>query len=1061
MKRKQTALSLGVVIVSLACQTFADDTDIYQNLDALNAQGVRPNVLLMMDTSKSMDRGVAANDWYPADGTSRMDIMRSILKGIVNDTSLHGKVNVGLGRYNSTAGAIVYPVVELTTANAAILAERIDNHMTPAGTTPLVPSYYESVLYMLGMDVDGGNARENVGGENDGWTQDEHLFLYGQEENLRISHELTLADGTWDSGKGACTDNDSDSSHCVDEIWSADATYRSPVTHQCQPNHIVLLTDGEANSNSSSNAIAQLVGKTACEDTRSNLECSKDLAKYLHTTDLFADASAFNAGGGVEVAQTISTHAIAFSLSYPALEEIATSGGGQYFSAQNSSDLIDAFTSLFDSFVDTEATFSAPSATINQFNRLNHLDTIYFAVFKPDNKVAWPGNIKKYKLATGTLDGGTPDDTSDDIDVAGNTIVDRYGRPAVDASEGFFLNTSIDLWSSRTVAEMGQALDAGEAIEFSVDEGGAANQITGTAPVYTWIGDSMSTVTENNGALSKAVLGLADATADDYVAKLRRWIAGVDVMDWNGNSSITEARKHMGDPLHSRPVVVTYGRKNEQRDPVSNELLSFDPDVVMFFGTNDGYFRAIDADTGRDYFSFVPEEMLSGMDGRMRNPVGDHAYGVDGAPTVWVYDENGNGVIETTGGNNDHVYVYFGFRRGGRSYYALDVTDVNNPRVLWRIQNSGDFAELGQTWSKPIKTRIRYDRDSRNNHYVPDDLDVLLFAGGYDTDQDDITSNFHRRADNEGRAIFMVDAKTGRLLWKADSTTHADMDYSIPANLAVTDPDLSGHADQIYFGDMGGQVWRFDVHNAAYWDDGAANADADPVNRLPADFITGQVVADFGQSANDAGSRRFYHSPDVAIINEKVDGETVQKIALSIGSGYRARPNLEGVQDRFYMVKLPNPYGALGAFSKISEANLLPVTSNVTPAFTSSHYGWYIDMSLANGEKVLSTPLTVDGKVIFTTYEPTARLVGCTAQPGISREYIVKLVDGSPAIDRNNDGNLTPEDRYVDLKTGTIVDEPVIIFTEHGGGTTFLGTEKGTYEIDNNRATRSFWFEKE
>jgi hypothetical protein len=100
MKAQQyTAIGLGVLIASLGCKVHADDTDIYQNLDALNTQGVRPNVLLMMDTSKSMDRGVDG-DWTPAPEPSRMDVMRSVLKGIVNNTNLHGKVNIGLGRYN-------------------------------------------------------------------------------------------------------------------------------------------------------------------------------------------------------------------------------------------------------------------------------------------------------------------------------------------------------------------------------------------------------------------------------------------------------------------------------------------------------------------------------------------------------------------------------------------------------------------------------------------------------------------------------------------------------------------------------------------------------------------------------------------------------------------------------------------------------------------------------------------------------------------------------------------------------------------------------------------------
>ena len=55
-------------------------------------------------------------------------------------------------------------------------------------------------------------------------------------------------------------------------------------------------------------------------------------------------------------------------------------------------------------------------------------------------------------------------------------------------------------------------------------------------------------------------------------------------------------------------------------------------------------------------------------------------------------------VIMILSDSGDHVYLYTGMRRGGSNYYALDVTDRNNPELLWTIQGgSGDFAELGQS----------------------------------------------------------------------------------------------------------------------------------------------------------------------------------------------------------------------------------------------------------------------------------------------------------------------------------------------------------------------------
>ena len=90
------------------------------------------------------------------------------------------------------------------------------------------------------------------------------------------------------------------------------------------------------------------------------------------------------------------------------------------------------------------------------------------------------------------------------------------------------------------------------------------------------------------------------------------------------------------------------------------------------------------------------------------------SFGLDGAPIVWVVDNNNNGKIEPSSPENDKVYLFFGERRGGRDIYAFDVTPASlltdpnatsgiEPKFLWRIKGgvAGDFAGLGQTWSYP------------------------------------------------------------------------------------------------------------------------------------------------------------------------------------------------------------------------------------------------------------------------------------------------------------------------------------------------------------------------
>src|SRR5262249_42070005 len=78
---------------------------------------------------------------------------------------------------------------------------------------------------------------------------------------------------------------------------------------------------------------------------------------------------------------------------------------------------------------------------------------------------------------------------------------------------------------------------------------------------------------------------------------------------------------------------------------------------------------------------------------------------------------------------------------------------------------------------------------------------VVLLSGGYD------------RADQKGKFLIMLDAYAGEILWKASSSTYAEMKYSFPAtpvfyaNPSTTEPYIEG----IVAADHGGQVWLIET----------------------------------------------------------------------------------------------------------------------------------------------------------------------------------------------------------------------------------------------------------
>ena len=144
---------------------------------------------------------------------------------------------------------------------------------------------------------------------------------------------------------------------------------------------------------------------------------------------------------------------------------------------------------------------------------------------------------------------------------------------------------------------------------------------------------------------------------------------------------------------------------------------------------------------------------------------------------------------------------------------------------------------------------------------------VLVFGGGYDPDEDTVGYV----EDNVGVGVYMVDALNGNLLWRAGPDDGAnlrltDMKHAIPGDVRVIDLTGDGYADRMYAADMGGRVWRFDIHNGQDRDN----------------LVTGGVFASLGNAHlathPAATTRRFYSAPDVSFLSS--GGRTWINVAL-------------------------------------------------------------------------------------------------------------------------------------------------------------------------------------
>ncbi len=231
---------------------------------------------------------------------------------------------------------------------------------------------------------------------------------------------------------------------------------------------------------------------------------------------------------------------------------------------------------------------------------------------------------------------------------------------------------------------------------------------------------------------------------------------------------------------------------------------------VVYAGSNDGMLHAFDGATGEELWAYVPSMVMDRMYRLADNDYANrHEYFVNAAPSIG--DIYVPPVAPATVGSWKTILVG-GLGAGGRGYYALDITDPNNPQTLWEFSNDslGGANNLGQTFGNPVITKRA------------DGTWVVAFTSGYNNAvfTGDLTPGDGAAPGDGNGHLFVVNANTGqRVLDIATYTTGTTGAGSAatPSGLgklnAWVDTDSDNTAKRFYAGDLLGNLWRFDVDN--------------------------------------------------------------------------------------------------------------------------------------------------------------------------------------------------------------------------------------------------------
>jgi len=804
----------------------------------------------------------------------------------------------------------------------------------------------------------------------------------------------------------------------------AGGKYISPFKEGCASQaYIILVTDGVPTVDLAADEEIQALIKTGeAKDKTADDPYEGSylpvLAHWMYRNDL---------NGSVEGDQTVITYTVGFGDdaedAAPLLTKTAANGGGTHIHAGTREELVKKLQEQISEILQENSTFTSPSVASNNFDRTRSLNSVYYAMFLPEEGARWAGNLKK-------------------LEVSGDEIVDQGGEPAID-NEGNIKESAKTFWLEAT--DNGGEPDGNE-----VKAGGANARLADQTSriIYTDVGSGspMASFSKTN-----ALTQVADAaelatymnTTEDELDNLFSWSKGIDIDDEDTDNSTTDTRADiMGDPLHSKPIAITYAQKGS--------------DAYVLVGTNAGavhFFR--DSGTSiTEEWSFIPYELYPNLAALRDNTPGEKVYGLDGSPLIYFNDKNDDGIVDS----GETVWAFIGMRRGGRSYYALDITTPDKPSLLWSsplTDTDTGFSELGQTWSRPKIAFI--DIDGYKNK------PLLVFGGGYDTNKDAAIKS----DDAMGRGIFIVDAETKALVWSLTpaskagrntqfkTATSLEIKDSIPGDIDIMDSDFDGNIDRLYASDSGGNVWRVDMPGS------------DPFSTdTPWTVIK---LAELGDIAIE-NDRRFFYEPEVARtfyskLTESSVTDTGGEVtttrtrkdtpyeAVLLGSGNRTHPTYRTTDDYLFMIR--DEHTITKSFNKIADvpavikiSDLMDITNDPFGQALNDEEGFRnleLDIAQFNGwkyklgtaEKSLSEATVVGGIAYFTSFSPSENndLENCVLDGGGGLLYAFHLHYGATVYD-----TLT-------LDVGNRVpDSPQLFFGENDEGESqflFIGVGSG------------------
>ena len=434
----------------------------------------------------------------------------------------------------------------------------------------------------------------------------------------------------------------------------------------------------------------------------------------------------------------------------------------------------------------------------------------------------------------------------------------------------------------------------------------------------------------------------------------------------------------------------------------------------IYVGANDGMLHAFDENLN-ERWAFIPPPVVA----KLRDMMGTKGSFVGGGKSNSVYSVDGPITVKdiwretTTNPSGQWVTILMGgLGYGGKAYYAIDITNPDNPRHLFSFENDTtnsvinywneggikysypyasvpvgfDFRKLGSSWSRPHIMRIPWTDPVYSSSK---EGWVAVFGGGY----------VGGTGGGFGTSVFVVGLEPTRndvpirttggsilrnITIPADTTlATTDLNYipnGVTAHMSVITSNTSSLAKSSFYGgiayftDLQGQLWKLNLSKKSL---------SEPNTNL---FSLSRAFRTEGTLANDR-----------LAFNQLASTEVSNKIFHYFGTGDQTRIQRKtaGIRNRIYGIKdidFPditlaksgtdlsvttnpasfNDMGTAKASSNCSDKNWFTDTNSV------SKLGGSLDVSY---EKVIGRGVFYNNNLGMNIYRPSILSVDASTWP--------------------------------------------------------------------------------